>query len=66
MENGKELWVSFKYERLSNLCCWCGSLTHDDRDCELWLENEGTLPTKAQLDFGYVHHPLHRHGEIGS
>ena len=35
LENGKELWVSFKCQRLSNLCYWCGSLTHDDRDCEL-------------------------------
>ena len=40
--------MSFKYERLSNLCYWCGSLTHDDRDCELWLKSEGTLPTEAQ------------------
>ena len=35
LENGKELCVSFKCQRLSNLCYWCGSLTHDDRDCEL-------------------------------
>ena len=48
LENGKELWVSFKYERLSNLCYWCGSLMHDDRDCELRLESEGTLPVEAQ------------------
>ena len=43
LEDDKELWVSFKYERLPNLCYWCGRLTHDDRDCELWLDSEGTL-----------------------
>ncbi|KAL0000613.1 hypothetical protein SO802_014394 [Lithocarpus litseifolius] len=40
--------VRVKHEQLSNLCYWCGSLTHDDRDCELWIESEGTLPTEAQ------------------
>lgn len=24
LENGEKLWVSFKYERLPNLCYWCG------------------------------------------
>ena len=48
LENGKELWLSFKYERLSNLCYWCGSLTHDDRDCNLWIESGGTLPLESQ------------------
>ena len=43
LEDDKELWVSFKYERLPNLCYWCGRLTHNDRDCELWLDSEGTL-----------------------
>ena len=43
LEDGKELWVSFKYERLPNLCYWCGRITHNDRDCELWLDSEGTL-----------------------
>ena len=30
LENGRELWVSFKYERLPNLCYWCVCLTHMD------------------------------------
>ena len=40
---GKELWVSFKYERLPNICYWCGYLNHDDRDFEAWIESEGSL-----------------------
>ena len=43
LSDGKEVWVSFKYERLPNICYWCGRLTHDDRDCDLWIKNEGTL-----------------------
>ena len=36
-------WVSFKYERLPNICYWCGQLSHDDKDCTLWLQSNGTL-----------------------
>ena len=43
LDDGKEHWVLFKYERLTNLCYWCGCTTHIDRDCELWIENEGSL-----------------------
>lgn len=43
LNNGKQTWVSFKYEQLSNLCYWCGHLTHDDKDCETWINNEGNL-----------------------
>ena len=57
LENGKELWVSFKYERLSNLCYWCGSLAHDDRDCKLWIESEGTLPTETQQYGAWIKAP---------
>ena len=45
---GKEVWVSFKYERLPNICYWCGYLTHDDKDCETWLESEGSLKAEDQ------------------
>lgn len=43
MENGKTMWITFKYERLLNICYWCGCLEDDDRDCGLWLESEGCL-----------------------
>ena len=46
LKNVKQTWISFKYERLPNLCYWCGCLTHDDKDCQVWIESEGTL----QLD----------------
>ncbi|XP_065615766.1 uncharacterized protein LOC136061661 [Quercus suber] len=35
----KEVWVSFKYERLPNICYWCGCFDHDDKDCEKWLNS---------------------------
>ena len=32
LDDGKDMWVSFKYERLSNICHWCGYLTQSDKD----------------------------------
>ncbi|KAL0016646.1 hypothetical protein SO802_003715 [Lithocarpus litseifolius] len=49
--DNKQVWVSFRYERLPNICYWCGSLLHDDRDCERWIESEGTLKAD-QREFG--------------
>ena len=43
LKDGKQIWVSFKYERLPNFCYWCGRLIHDDKDCEIWIESKGTL-----------------------
>lgn len=48
LENGGELWVSFKYERLPNLYYWCGCFTHTDRDCDQWIDSEGTLQLESQ------------------
>ncbi|XP_023917240.1 uncharacterized protein LOC112028778 [Quercus suber] len=51
LDDDKELWVSFRYERLPNICYWCGCLTHNDRDCERWIDNEGTLD-ESDREFG--------------
>uniref|UniRef100_A0A7N2MLH9 Zinc knuckle CX2CX4HX4C domain-containing protein n=1 Tax=Quercus lobata TaxID=97700 RepID=A0A7N2MLH9_QUELO len=40
---GEEGWVSFKYERLPNICYWCGFLNHRDKDCDQWIESDGSL-----------------------
>ncbi|XP_065620823.1 uncharacterized protein LOC136063823 [Quercus suber] len=48
LEDGKDHWVSFKYERLPNLCYWCGCLTQNDKDCETWIESEGNLNSMNQ------------------
>ena len=43
IEDEAEHWVTFKYERLPNICYWCGCLDHSDKDCDRWIESEGTL-----------------------
>ncbi|KAK9994313.1 hypothetical protein SO802_024016 [Lithocarpus litseifolius] len=48
MEDGEECWVSFKYERLPNICYWCGCLDHSDRDCVKWIESDGTLDNRER------------------
>ena len=36
------------YERLPNLCYWCGRLTHHDKGCSIWLNRKGTLRDSDQ------------------
>ena len=48
MEDGIEGWVAFQYEHLPNLCFWCRVLTHDDKDCEVWLKSKGRLVVDDQ------------------
>ena len=43
LEDGSDVWVKFKYERLPNICYWCGCLNHSDRDCEVWINSDGTF-----------------------
>ena len=47
-DQGRDRWVSFMYERLPNICYWCGLLSHDDKECELWLSSKGGLSTEKQ------------------
>ena len=58
LDDGSTGWVSFKYERLPNICYWCGCLTHGDKDCDLWIDSEGTLPTEARQYGAWLRAPL--------
>ena len=37
-----ERWISFKYKKLPNFCYWCGLISHDGKDCNLWLARKET------------------------
>lgn len=47
-DENEEGWVSFMYERLPNLCYWCGHLTHEDKDSSLLLRSQGSLSPSDQ------------------
>ena len=40
--------MSFMYELLPNICYWCGLLSHDDKECEMWLRSKDGLSTEEQ------------------
>ncbi|KAF7147814.1 hypothetical protein RHSIM_Rhsim03G0116700 [Rhododendron simsii] len=42
----KGLWISYKYEKLSDLCFACGRLGHDNRSCRF-------APRNSSFDSGY-------------
>ncbi|KAL0011160.1 hypothetical protein SO802_006268 [Lithocarpus litseifolius] len=37
---GEKTWVTFKYERLLNICFACGRIGHDVRHCEVAIESQ--------------------------
>ena len=41
-------WVSFRYERLPIFFYWCGRLTHDAKEYEVWIRSKGTLNVQQQ------------------
>ena len=53
-----EGWVAFMYERLPNICYWCGSASYDDKDCSLWLRSKGTLKSNVQQFGPWIRAPL--------
>ena len=57
-EDEEERWVSFKYERLPNICYWCGCLDHSDRDCDKWIDNDGTLDSSNKKYGPWIRAPL--------
>ena len=57
-EDGKVGWVRFKYERLPNLCYWCGLLMHVDKYCDLWVKSRGSLIEDDQQYGGWLHASL--------
>ena len=48
LDDDEEVWVSFSYEKLPNFCYWCGMVSHDDKDCDIWLSSKGSLSIESQ------------------
>nr|POF25055.1 hypothetical protein CFP56_65755 [Quercus suber] len=55
VSDGNEGWVRFKYEKLPNICFWCGKLTHSDKECPLWEKSRGTLKAEDQQFGSWLH-----------
>lgn len=66
LEDGTEGWVAFQYERLPNLCFWCGLLTHDDKNCEIWLKSKGRLVVDDHQFGHWLRAPLFSMGKCQS
>ena len=62
-EDGKEGWVTFKYEKLPNFCYWCGLVSHDDKDCGRWLSSKGTLAIESQEFGAWLQAPIFNPGK---
>ena len=43
---------------MPNICYWYGSVSHDDKDCSLWLRSKGTLKSDDQQFGPWIRAPL--------
>lgn len=57
-----EGWTVFMYERLPNICYWCGLVSHDDKDCILWLNSRVSLRIEEQQFGPWIRAPKFNHG----
>ena len=46
--NKEEIWVTLKYEKMPNFCYWCGMVSHDAKECSIWLSSKGSLSLDQQ------------------
>ena len=53
-------WISFKYERMSIFCYWCGIMNHNEKDCKLWVSSLGTLQKEEQEYGAWMHATIKR------
>ncbi|KAL0000809.1 hypothetical protein SO802_014590 [Lithocarpus litseifolius] len=43
-----EVWVTFRYEKMPNFCYWCGMVSHEAKECSVWLSSKGSLSLNQQ------------------
>ena len=48
LSNNDDRFISFKYERLLNICYWCGLVSHYEKECSLWLSSKRSLNADDQ------------------
>ena len=60
LPNGKKHWTKFRYEHLPSICYWCGRLDHDDRDCDLWIQSNGSLKMDQQQFGSFLRAPPYK------
>ena len=51
LDEDTKIWVSFKYEKLTNFCYCCGMVSHDEKECEKWLARKGAN-SHAKQEYG--------------